>query len=154
MGKRTTVTSQTDRIRAVATREAVTGLYNGTLQPADIAHRFPHISRRRATELSSKLPKNLVDNENTLELTRAVNMVVGLPNRCAYTTWELQQATAKYTAKKLTAKECTEKYGVGGSTLRAKRKGLGLCAKEGEKAPDLSVAHRAAKHLKRQKTRP
>jgi hypothetical protein len=92
------------------------------------------------------LPKDLEDDENSLELTRAATKIVGLEVRNLYSTWELQQ--------KMTAAECTAKYGVGGSTLRRKRKALDLAPKESGSPPSLSVAHRAAKKLKKENTGP
>jgi DNA-binding NtrC family response regulator len=154
MVRRTRALSADDRVKALATREAVIGLHNGSIQPADLPARFPHISRRRATELAGKLPKDLEDDENSLELTRAATKIVGLEVRNLYSTWELQQATAHYVAKKMTAAECTAKYGVGGSTLRRKRKALDLAPKESGSPPSLSVAHRAAKKLKKENTGP
>ncbi len=144
MGKRTGTVSKDDRLKALATREAILGLYTGSIQPCDIPSRYPHISRRRATELATKLPQHLVDSATSLQLTRAVNSILGIETRGTYTTWELQQATAKYAAKNMSAAECTATYGVGGSTLRQKRKELKLPA--GRTA--ISVANRAAKRLK------
>eukprot|EP00658_Telonema_sp_P-2_P062073 TRINITY_DN5072_c0_g1_i1.p1 TRINITY_DN5072_c0_g1~~TRINITY_DN5072_c0_g1_i1.p1 ORF type:complete len:117 (+),score=13.19 TRINITY_DN5072_c0_g1_i1:312-662(+) len=90
--------------------------------------------------------------ELSMELTRAASKIVdleGRKSRNVYTTWGLQQATAHSVAKKMTAAECTAKYGVGGSTLRSKPKALDLPPNESGRPPSfsvaLSVANRAAK---------
>ena len=93
-------------------RDAIIAVYVDTVEPREIPKRFGGVSRRHATELASKLPDGLVDDDKRMQLTRAVNELARVEPRAPYTDWELQAAMLAYSTKGKKAGRCTAEYGV------------------------------------------
>lgn len=113
-------------ISKIAQRDAVVALYQGRIAASEVVSAYPGVSRQRAVALANTLPKGLLEDNDRMQLTRAVNELVGVGGYGAYTTWELQQAihdTSK-PDKPMKPKMATAMYGVPGSTLRKKRQAL------------------------------
>jgi hypothetical protein len=92
-----------------------------------------------------------VDDDKRMMLTRAANHLVGLTQKGAYTSWELQEAGAQYAARMKTQERCTAEYGVPGSSLRKVR--VKIEAAVGPN-PSLLEARRAACTLEKDRPGP
>jgi len=127
-------------------RDAVIDLYDGRISAAMVASTYKGVSRRHAVDLSSRLPKGLIDDDRRMQLTRAGNEIVGVRSNGTYTQWELQEAIAKVATKEMKPKQAFETYGVPTSTLRRKRQGLVQMV--GPDTPNIQVT-KAARTIKK-----
>ena len=94
-----------DSVIILRRRDAVIDLYDGRISAAMVASTYKGVSRRHAVDLSSRLPKGLIDDDRRMQLTRAANEIVGVRSNGTYTQWELQEAIAKVATKEMKPKQ-------------------------------------------------
>jgi hypothetical protein len=65
-------------ISKIAQRDAVVALYQGRIAASEVVSAYPGVSRQRAVALANTLPKGLLEDNDRMQLTRAVNELVGV----------------------------------------------------------------------------